>query len=78
MKCKYCGVEIGNSLECHLCGHKQIGKTTCPVCSKLIYPYQEYCSNCGSPTIYRKSDVIFHIDYKKVPNKILNEKTRKN
>ena len=43
MKCKYCGVEIGNSLECHLCGHKQIGKTTCPVCSKLIYPYQEYC-----------------------------------
>ena len=40
MKCKYCGVEIGNSLECHLCGHKQIGKTTCPVCSKLIYPYQ--------------------------------------
>lgn len=22
--------------------------------------------------------VIFHIDYKKVPNKILNEKTRKN
>lgn len=58
MKCKYCGVEIGNSLECHLCGHKQIGKTTCPVCSKLIYPYQEYCSNCGSPTIYRKSDPI--------------------
>ena len=56
MKCKYCGVEIGNSLECHLCGHKQIGKTTCPVCSKLIYPYQEYCSNCGSPTIYRKSE----------------------
>ena len=52
MKCKYCGVEIGNSLECHLCGHKQIGKTTCPVCSKLIYPYQEYCSNCGSTTIY--------------------------
>ena len=36
MKCKYCGVEIGNSLKCHLCGHKQIGKTTCPVCSKLI------------------------------------------
>ena len=62
MKCKYCGVEIGNSLECHLCGHKQIGKTTCPVCSKLIYPYQEYCSNCGSPTIYRKSEPI-----KKVP-----------
>ena len=58
MKCKYCGVEIGNSLECHLCGHKQIGKTTCPVCSKLIYPYQEYCSNCGSPTIYRKSEPI--------------------
>ena len=57
-KCKYCGVEIGNSLECHLCGHKQIGKTTCPVCSKLIYPYQEYCSNCGSPTIYRKSEPI--------------------
>ena len=54
MKCKYCGAEIGNSIECHLCGHKQIGKTTCPVCSKLIYPYQEYCSNCGSPTIYRK------------------------
>ena len=58
MKCKYCGVEICNSLECHLCGHKQIGKTTCPVCSKLIYPYQEYCSNCGSPTIYRKSEPI--------------------
>lgn len=58
MKCKYCGVEIGNSLECYLCGHKQIGKTTCPVCSKLIYPYQEYCSNCGSPTIYRKSEPI--------------------
>lgn len=58
MKCKYCGAEIGNSIECHLCGHKQIGKTTCPVCSKLIYPYQEYCSNCGSPTIYRKSDPI--------------------
>ena len=58
MKCKYCGVEIGNSLECHLCGHKQIGKTTCPVCSKLIYPYQEYCSNCGSPTIYRKDHTI--------------------
>lgn len=58
LKCKYCGVEIGNSLECHLCGHKQIGKTTCPVCSKLIYPYQEYCSNCGSPTIYRKSEPI--------------------
>lgn len=58
MKCKYCGVEIGNSLECHLCGHKQIWKTTCPVCSKLIYPYQEYCSNCGSPTIYRKSEPI--------------------
>lgn len=58
MKCKYCGVEIGNSLECHLCGHKQIGKTTCPVCSKLIYPYQEYCSNCGSPTIYRKDTSI--------------------
>ena len=58
MKCKYCGVEIGNSLKCHLCGHKQIGKTTCPVCSKLIYPYQEYCSNCGSPTIYRKSEPI--------------------
>ena len=58
MKCKYCGVEIGNSLKCHLCGHKQIGKTTCPVCSKLIYPYQEYCSNCGSPTIYRKDHTI--------------------
>lgn len=58
MKCKYCGVEIGNSLECHLCGHKQIGKTTCPVCSKLIYPYQESCSNCGSPTIYRKDNTI--------------------
>lgn len=58
MKCKYCGVEIGNSLECHLCGHKQIGRTTCPVCSKLIYPYQEYCSNCGSPTIYRKDNTI--------------------
>lgn len=58
MKCKYCGVEIGNSLECHLCGHKQIGKTKCPVCSKLIYPYQEYCSNCGSPTIYRKDNTI--------------------
>ena len=58
MKCKYCGAEIGTSIECHLCGHKQIGKTTCPVCSKLIYPYQEYCSNCGSPTIYRKSDPI--------------------
>ena len=58
MKCKYCGAEIGNSIECHLCGHKQIGKTTCPVCSKLIYPYQEYCSNCGSPTIYRKSEPI--------------------
>mgnify|MGYP000671174431 CR=1 FL=1 len=37
MKCKYCGVEIGNSLECHLCGHKQIGKTTCPVCSKTNF-----------------------------------------
>lgn len=47
-----------NSIECHLCGHKQIGKTTCSVCSKLIYPYQEYCSNCGSPTIYRKSEPI--------------------
>ena len=58
MKCKYCGAEIGNSIECHLCGHKQIGKTMCPVCSKLIYPYQEYCSNCGSPTIYRKSEPI--------------------
>ena len=58
MKCKYCGVEIGNSLKCHLCGHKQIGKTTCPVCSKLIYPSQEYCSNCGSPTIYRKDHTI--------------------
>lgn len=58
MKCKYCGAEIGNSIECHLCGHKQIGKTTCPVCSKLIYPYQKYCSNCGSPTIYRKSEPI--------------------
>lgn len=58
MKCKYCGAEIGNSIECHLCGHKQIGKTTCPICSKLIYPYQEYCSNCGSPTIYRKSEPI--------------------
>lgn len=58
MKCKYCGVEIGNSLKCHLCGHKQIGKTTCPVCSKLIYPYQEYCSNCGSPTIYCKDHTI--------------------
>ena len=58
MKCKYCGAEIGNSIECHLCGHKQIGKTTCPVCSKLIYPYKEYCSNCGSPTIYRKSEPI--------------------
>lgn len=58
MKCKYCGAEIGNSIACHLCGHKQIGKTTCPVCSKLIYPYQEYCSNCGSPTIYRKSEPI--------------------
>lgn len=58
MKCKYCGAEIGNSIECHLCEHKQIGKTTCSVCSKLIYPYQEYCSNCGSPTIYRKSEPI--------------------
>ena len=26
MKCKYCGAEIGNSIECHLCGHKQLGK----------------------------------------------------
>ena len=58
MKCKYCGVEIGNSLECHLCGHKQIGKTTCPVCSKLNNTNQEYSSNCGSPTIYRKSEPI--------------------
>ena len=58
MKCRYCGAEIGNSLECHLCGHKQMGKITCPVCSKLIYPYQEYCSNCGSPTIYRKTETI--------------------
>lgn len=58
MKCRNCGAEIGNSLECHLCGHKQVGKITCPVCSKLIYPYQEYCSNCGSPTIYRKSEQI--------------------
>lgn len=29
MKCKYCGAEIGNSIECHLCGHKQIGKRRC-------------------------------------------------
>lgn len=58
MKCRNCGAEIGNSLECHLCGHKQVGKITCPVCSKLIYPYQEYCSNCGSPTIYRKTETI--------------------
>lgn len=58
MKCRNCGAEIGNSLECHLCGHKQVGKITCPVCSKLIYPYQEYCSNCGSPTIYRNTETI--------------------
>lgn len=58
MKCKYCGAEIGHHLECHLCGHKQIGKTTCSVCSKLIYPYQEYCSHCGSPTIYRRDPTI--------------------
>lgn len=30
------------------------------------------------PSKYNRADVIFHIDYKKVPNKILNEKTRKN
>lgn len=74
MKCKYCGVEIGNNLECHLCGHKQIGKTRCPVCSKIIYPYQEYCSSCGSPTIYRKSEPI-----KKVtPDTIIHSETSHN
>lgn len=36
----------------------------------------------AAPTLEAKEivgkAVIFHIDYKKVPNKILNEKTRKN
>lgn len=58
MKCKNCGVELTNHLECHLCGHKQVGKTICSVCSKVIYPRQEYCSNCGSPTIYRKNKQV--------------------
>ena len=57
MKCKYCGVEIGNSLLSYLCVQNNFANT-CLVCSKLIYPYQEYCSNCGSPTIYRKSEPI--------------------
>ena len=58
MKCRNCGVELSNHLECHLCGHKQVGQVKCSVCSKTIYPRQEYCSNCGSPTIYHRHKTV--------------------
>ena len=54
MRCKNCGSPIDHGLICPLCGHKNIGVTTCPVCDKKILPGQEYCSSCGSPTPYRR------------------------
>lgn len=54
MKCKKCGSPIDSGIICPLCGHKNIGVSKCPVCNKKILPGQEYCLECGSPTIYRK------------------------
>lgn len=45
---------------------------------KALYQQRKDIEIIGFLKGYQGLIVIFHIDYKKVPNKILNEKTRKN
>lgn len=73
MKCRNCGA-TSNGLTCPVCGHKQLKKAECPVCFTTLYSNQEYCPNCGSPTIYRKKD-----DIKKItPDTIIHSQSSHN
>lgn len=53
MECRNCGAKY-QGLTCPVCGHKQLKKVKCSVCSSTLFSGQEYCPKCGSPTIYRK------------------------
>lgn len=57
MKCRNCGGDL-HGLTCPVCGHKQFKKVQCTVCYTNIFPGQEYCPRCGSPTIYRRKDEV--------------------
>ena len=55
MKCKNCGAIIHNGITCEVCGHRSVGKYSCEVCGTRIVPGQDFCSSCGSPTVYRNN-----------------------
>lgn len=57
MKCHNCGANL-QGLSCPVCGHKQFKNAQCTVCYTNIFPGQEYCPRCGSPTIYRRKDEV--------------------
>lgn len=66
MKCRNCGA-VHSGLVCPVCGHKNLKKARCSVCFTILFPGQETCPKCGSPTIYRQKH-----DIQNIPNQ-LNE-----
>lgn len=57
MKCRNCGATY-RGIACPVCGQKHLKKTRCSVCFTLLFPGQQTCPKCGSPTIYRQSHDI--------------------
>ena len=60
MKCRNCGA-TSSGITCPVCGHRQLKKAECSVCFTTLFPGQEYCPKCGSPTVYRKTDNVKRI-----------------
>lgn len=58
MKCRHCGYTIDHGIVCPLCGKKNIGPEHCAVCDAIIYPGQEYCNHCGTPSSHRKMPTL--------------------
>lgn len=57
MKCRNCGATY-HGIACPVCGQKHLKKTRCSVCFTILFPGQETCPKCGSPTVYRQNDGI--------------------
>lgn len=57
MKCRNCGA-THNGLVCPVCGHKNLKKARCSVCFTILFPGQDTCPKCGSPTVYRQKHDI--------------------
>lgn len=73
MKCKNCGATF-SGMTCPVCGHKQLKNAECSVCFTRLFPSQEYCPKCGSPTLYRKTNDVKRI----TPDTIVHSKESHN